>query len=34
MKRRIVINTISIGTDSVLMQRLAKESGGTFVRRL
>jgi len=30
--RRIVIHTISIGTDSVLLQRLAAESGGTYRR--
>ncbi len=32
--RRIIIHSIAIGTDSVLLKRLAEESGGVYVRRL
>ena len=31
--RRMVIHTISLGTPSALLQKLAKESGGQYVRR-
>ncbi|HHI69008.1 MAG TPA: hypothetical protein ENJ97_06755, partial [Planctomycetes bacterium] len=31
--RRIVIHTISLGTPSPLLQKLARETGGQYVRR-
>jgi hypothetical protein len=34
IRRRIVIHTIAIGSDSILLKRLAEESGGTYVRHI